>query len=56
MSTARLRELAPLVKEAGLKISRDLGYRPPQFASDVNHFVVSQPNRQPGARRAAIDR
>src|SRR6185312_1998266 len=28
MSTTRLRELAPLVKEAGLRISRDLGYQP----------------------------
>jgi IclR family acetate operon transcriptional repressor len=56
MSTTRLRELSPLVKEAGIKISRDLGYRPPQFANGDGHFVVSQPNRQPGARRAAIDR
>jgi DNA-binding IclR family transcriptional regulator len=26
MSTARLREIAPLVRDAGLKISRDLGF------------------------------
>jgi DNA-binding IclR family transcriptional regulator len=29
MSMARLRQLAPLIQEAGLKISRELGYRDP---------------------------
>jgi IclR family acetate operon transcriptional repressor len=28
MSTTRMRELAPLVKQAGLNISRDMGYQP----------------------------
>ncbi len=32
MSTTRLRELAPLIKEAGLNISRDLGYQPARIA------------------------
>lgn len=39
MSTTRLRELAPLVKEAGLKISRDLGYQAIQESAIHEHSV-----------------
>jgi IclR family transcriptional regulator, KDG regulon repressor len=36
MSTARLREIAPLVRDAGLKISRDLG-----FSATATHSVAT---------------
>ena len=35
MSNSRLRELSPLVREAGLKISRDLGYQPAGFSTQA---------------------
>ncbi len=57
MSTTRLRELSPLVKEAGLNISRDLGYRlvqPP--TSSAARIVVSSGNRENSVRRSAAAR
>ena len=33
MAVPRLRQLAPLIQEAGLRISRDLGYQGPEIAS-----------------------
>lgn len=49
MTMARLRELAPLIQQAGLEISRELGFRRPVKllrAHDLDE------KRKPGARRA----
>ncbi len=57
MSTTRLRELSPLVKEAGLNISRDLGYRlvqPP--ISPAARIVASSGDRENSVRRSAAAR
>lgn len=56
MSTTRLRELAPLVREAGMNISRDLGYQAdPEFGRDdyparVHNLRESLARRSAGAR------
>ena len=46
MSTARLREIAPLVREAGLKISHDLGFS----ATVARPVATARPQAQRGAR------
>ena len=55
MSTTRLRQLAPLVKEAGLKISRDLGYQVKE-ESTMNELSTPSQHRKIPARRSAIAR
>lgn len=52
MSTSRMRELSPLVKEAGFRISRELGYQVNEVA-DLSH---SSNHRESLARRSAIAR
>jgi IclR family transcriptional regulator, KDG regulon repressor len=46
MSTARLREIAPLVREAGLKISHDLGFG----ESGGRPLATARPTAQRGAK------
>lgn len=53
MSTTRLRELAPLVKEAGLNISRDLGYQPNRLMDRSLPAALPLASREPVARRPA---
>jgi DNA-binding IclR family transcriptional regulator len=55
MSTVRLRELAPLVKEAGLNISRDLGYQR-KDESRINRESEPSNNGKGLARRSASAR
>jgi IclR family acetate operon transcriptional repressor len=49
MSTARLREIAPMVREAGLRISRELGFHP-AFSPQVN--VTRQAASRKTSKRA----
>jgi IclR family transcriptional regulator, KDG regulon repressor len=56
MSTTRLRELAPLVKEAGLKISRDLGYQPKEEMNRTDEHSAASHNEKLLVRRSAIGR
>jgi IclR family acetate operon transcriptional repressor len=49
MSTARLREIAPLVRQAGMEISRELGY-------DAGHSSRHTPHEVEPARRAKVTR
>lgn len=56
MSTTRLRELAPLVKDAGLKISRDLGYAPKEEMSRTDEQSATSHNEKFLVRRSAIGR
>ena len=56
MSTTRLRELAPLVKDAGLKISRDLGYAPKDEMSKTDEQSAPSHNEKLLVRRSAIGR
>jgi IclR family transcriptional regulator, KDG regulon repressor len=53
MSNSRLRELSPLVKEVGLKISRELGYEPDRVTSDL---PVPVSTRESLTRRSASAR
>lgn len=46
MSTTRLREIAPLIREAGLKISRDLGF----MMSEIRSIAIVQPSVQRGPK------
>lgn len=52
MSNARLRELAPLVKQAGLKISSELGYQPVRPSDKPLPAMVREPllSRTAGVR------
>ena len=54
MSTTRMRQLAPLVKEAGLSISKDLGYKPTE--DSVNERFAPPNSRRGLARRSAVAR
>jgi DNA-binding IclR family transcriptional regulator len=57
MSTTRLRELAPFVAEAGVKISRQLGYQPEPRARSSSAGIGSMPTHHEGAgRRPAVVR
>lgn len=51
MSVARLRQLAPLVQNAGLKISRELGYQFPR-QTEALAPVLPEPVRGDGSRPA----
>ena len=51
MSTARLRQLAPLIREAGLKISVQLGYQPEKNAR-ASHDVATAVKTERPAKRA----
>ena len=54
MSTARLRELSPLVREAGLAISRELGHQPSKSKSDPGKRLGgSLSNHETSAQRSA---
>jgi DNA-binding IclR family transcriptional regulator len=53
MSSTRLRELSPLVKEAGLKISRELGY---QHGREMSDGSVPMNVRESLTRRSASAR
>jgi IclR family KDG regulon transcriptional repressor len=56
MSTTRLRELAPLVKEAGLRISRDLGHQPKEEMSRTDEQSAPSHNEKVVVRRSEIGR
>lgn len=56
MSTTRLRELAPLVKEAGLKISRDLGHQPKEEMCRIDEQSASSHNEKLLVRRSEVGR
>jgi len=54
MAVPRLRQLAPLIQEAGLRISRELGYQGPEVAS-ARTAPERSANRLPGPiQRAAM--
>ena len=54
MAVPRLRQLAPLIQEAGLRISRELGYQGPEVAS-ARSVPERSANRLPGPiQRAAM--
>ena len=54
MAVPRLRQLAPLIQEAGLRISRELGYQGPEVAS-ARSAPERSANRLPGPiQRAAM--
>jgi DNA-binding IclR family transcriptional regulator len=50
MSTTRLREIAPLVREAGLKISRDLGF----IGTGARPVAAARPLAQRGAKLRTV--
>jgi IclR family KDG regulon transcriptional repressor len=50
MSTTRLREIAPLVREAGLKISRDLGF----IGAGTRPVVAARHSAQRGAKSRTV--
>jgi len=50
MSTARLREIAPLVRDAGLTISRDLGFNP----ATIRPVATLRPAPSRGSKQRAI--
>jgi IclR family transcriptional regulator, KDG regulon repressor len=50
MSTTRLREIAPLVREAGLKISRDLGF----IGAGARPVVATRFSAQRGAKSRTV--
>ena len=52
MAVPRLRQLAPLIQEAGLRISRELGYQGPEVAS-ARTAPERSANRLPGPNQRA---
>jgi DNA-binding IclR family transcriptional regulator len=53
MSVMRLRQLAPMVQRAGLRISRELGYQPERTA-EIPAMAAKAGGASPYAGRAAL--